>query len=203
MDKQGKTIQRRWGTLSKAKYVTVGSLVGVIAAGALVAFFFGQSHAQSIINIPNGDECIAKGKAFTNSNITQAVTGYSQIIGMGVSSTQDYTPALELATSQAINGYGAGDYIFVPIKFLAGAYGNQAYVDVAMKNYGFTITDITHPADSPTNKFYASSDISAISGFYQKPNPYSNPDWYGPGQYVHLGIVPPPQISNLHLSTTP
>lgn len=178
--------------MNKTKYIAVGSLVGVMAAGAMVAFFFGQSHAQSIINIPNGDECIAKGKAFTNSNITQAVTGYSQIIGMGVSSTQDYTPALELATSQAINGYGPGDYIFVPIKFLAGAYGNQAFAANVMNNYGFTITDVTHPADSPTNKFYASSDVSAISGFKQLPNPYSNPDWYGPGQYIHLAIVPLP-----------
>ena len=180
--------------MSRSKYIAVGSLVGIIAAGALVAFFFSQTHAQSTINIPNGDECRATGSAYSNPNITQAVTGYSTIIGMGVSSTTDYTPALEIATSAAENGYGPGDYIFVPIKFLAGAYGNQAFADHVMSNFGFRITDITHPLDTPSNTFYASSDISAISGFKQLPNPYSNPDWYGPGQYVHLAVVPLPQI---------
>lgn len=177
--------------ITSKKIYSIGLLgAGVIVSGIIIARADSGSGSMQ-----NGDDLIAYGKAWTNGNIKQSIEGKCTLISIGGNNGTPSIPALEISSSQAINGYGPGNYILTSSEYLGGNGVNIPYSDAVLNTYNFTIKDITHPGASPTDNYYAGSDVYELSGYYSMSNPYSNPFYYASGQYVHLTPIPKPAIN--------
>ncbi|WP_230087647.1 beta strand repeat-containing protein [Alicyclobacillus mali (ex Roth et al. 2021)] len=93
-----------------------------------------------------------------------------------------------------MNGYGPGDYIFTQATEIPGNGANLVWIQHFLSNYGFVLEDKSQPSSKPIYGYYAGSDVYTLSGWYAQPNPYSNPYWYAPGQYVHLAPYAKPYV---------
>ena len=178
-------------------------IVSIIAFLGSVTFLIANKDTSFRANAPfgiaNGDTVSAFGTAWTNGSIHAKIVGTAYNIEIGGNNGTPQIPALEIATPQAINGYGAGDYIFVDVQHF-GSRANVAWDAAKLATYGFSIQDISNPLISTPQTFYAGSDITTLSEYQELPNPYSNPYWYAPGQYVHIKLWPAPSIKIISLS---
>lgn len=146
--------------------------------------------------ITNGDLIQVKlnGGAWTNGNIQDNFTGTGDNIEIGGNNGSTQIPAVEVANQQAMNGYGPGDYIFTQSTIIPGNGANPVWIQHFLNNYGFVLEDKSQPNSQPIYGYYAGSDVYTLSGWYAQPNPYSNPYWYAPGQYVHLAPYAKPYV---------
>ncbi|WP_206886101.1 hypothetical protein [Alicyclobacillus mali (ex Roth et al. 2021)] len=146
--------------------------------------------------ITNGDLIQVKlnGGAWTNGNIQDNFTGTGDNIEIGGNNGSTQIPAVEVANQQAMNGYGPGDYIFTQSTIIPGNGANPVWIQHLLNNYGFVLEDKSQPNSQPIYGYYAGSDVYTLSGWYAQPNPYSNPYWYAPGQYVHLAPYAKPYV---------
>ncbi|WP_304459046.1 beta strand repeat-containing protein [Alicyclobacillus sendaiensis] len=175
------------------KKKTILSILAVLATSSLWISYSPMAFA----GMNNGDEVdvkVTKG-AWTNGNLLTSFNGTGDNISIGGNDGSSQIPAVEVANQQAMNGYGPGDYIFTQSSIIPGNGANPVWIQhflVNSHNYGFDLYDTT--SRSELGNYYAGSDVYTLSGWYAQPNPYSNPYWYAPGQYVHLAPYAKPYV---------
>ncbi|SDX06490.1 hypothetical protein SAMN04489725_1481, partial [Alicyclobacillus hesperidum] len=171
-------------------------IISSITAGGLFISAMLVSFSPVEAAISNGDLVQVKlnGGAWTNGNIQDNFTGTGDNIGIGGNNGSTQVPAVEVANQQAMNGYGPGDYIFTQATEIPGNGANPVWIKHFLGNYGFVLEDKSQPSSKPIYGYYAGSDVYTLSGWYAQPNPYSNPYWYAPGQYVHLAPYAKPYV---------
>ncbi|EJY57279.1 hypothetical protein URH17368_0002 [Alicyclobacillus hesperidum URH17-3-68] len=171
-------------------------IISSITAGGLFISAMLVSFSPVEAAISNGDLVQVKlnGGAWTNGNIQDNFTGTGDNIGIGGNNGSTQVPAVEVANQQAMNGYGPGDYIFTQATEIPGNGANPVWIQHFLGNYGFVLEDKSQPSSKPIYGYYAGSDVYTLSGWYAQPNPYSNPYWYAPGQYVHLAPYAKPYV---------
>ncbi|SDX06646.1 hypothetical protein SAMN04489725_1492, partial [Alicyclobacillus hesperidum] len=176
--------------ISTRRLAAIG--MSLLAASAIWYSLIPIAHA----GINNGDVVevsIPPGSngAWTNGNVQQGFSGTGDNVAIGGNNGSTQVLAVEVANQQAMNGYGPGDYIFTQSDEIPGNGANPVWIQHFLPSYKFTLKDRNNQT---SGLYYAGSDVYTLSGWYAQPNPYSNPYWYAPGQYVHLAPYAKPYV---------